>query len=129
MSERQFLLITHYSLLITGLLIDPAGEKAAVHGDDFSRHKAGRVGGEEDRDAGQLLDVSEATHGRAQEELAAPLGLVQKPVVERGAEDARRNRVDADAVLRPLDRERLWQRGYRGLARRVRRDFVERDEA
>ena len=101
------LLFTQSSVLITFLLVDSAGEKAAVHGDDFSRHETGRVGGEEDCDAGPLLDIAEATHRRAQKKLATALGLVQKPFVERGAEDSRRNRVDADAAPLPLDRERF----------------------
>src|SRR5262245_3755063 len=52
------------------LLVDAAGQEAAVDGQHLSVHEARGVRGEEDGGARELLHLSPALHRRAHEELA-----------------------------------------------------------
>ena len=54
--------------------------------------------------------------------------LVNQVTIERGFEDAGRQRVYRDAVLDPLGAERARQHGHRPLARAVGRRFVQAQE-
>ena len=110
------------------LLIHAAGEKAAVHREQVSGDEARRLGREKNRGARDFVRLTEAPHRRAHQELAAAIGAVEQPFVERRSEHTRQNRVDAHAVRRPLDRERFRERGHARLARPVRGDFVQRDD-
>src|SRR5215213_10505969 len=59
------------------LLIDAARQKAAVDCKDLAGDEARGIGRQEDRGAGELVDVAEALHRRAHKKLATTLGLVQ----------------------------------------------------
>ena len=87
------------------LLIDAAGEEASVDCDDFAVNKTRGVGGEKDRGACKLVDVTEAFHRCAQKKLASTIGFVKQLLIERGAKDAGRYGVHAHATAGPLDRQ------------------------
>src|SRR4051812_37658593 len=92
------------------LLIDATGQETAIHGEDFAVHEAGAFGCEEHGGAGELAELAEPLHRRAQQELLAPAGAVEQVAIERGPEHAGRDRVDAHALGAPLDRELAGQR-------------------
>ena len=104
------------------LLIHATREKPAVHREQVSRDEARRIGREKNRGARDLLGLAEAPHRRAHQELAAAIGTVEQPLVERRSEDSWQDRVHAHAVRRPLDRERFRERGHARFARPVRGD-------
>src|SRR5689334_10039979 len=116
-------------VFINDLLIYTTGQESAVDGEYLARNKTRRVGSQEDRSAGELLDIAEATHRSAQLELAPAFRFIQQLLVECGAENSGGDRIDANAVTGPLDRERLCERANRGLAGRVGGDFVQCDES
>src|SRR4051794_31333333 len=60
------------------LLVDAAGEEAAIDHEDFAGHEAGSRGREEDAGAGKLRDAAEALHRRARQELPAAPGAVEQ---------------------------------------------------
>src|SRR5712671_5564445 len=87
------------------LLINAAGEKPTIHYQDFSGNKAGCVGSEKDRSAGQLFNFTKAFHRRAQQKLSTALASVQQFLIQRGAEHAGGNRIDVHAARRPFNGE------------------------
>src|SRR5687768_8107410 len=59
-----------------GLLVNAAGEKSAIHHQDFACNEAGRVGNQENCRAGQLFNLAETFHRRAQQEFLPALRFV-----------------------------------------------------
>src|SRR4051794_10913433 len=98
------------SMLVTRgssrLLIDAAGEKAAVHREDLAVDEAGRFRSQKDARAGKLLELSEAAHRRAQQKFFSSLRSVEQRGVERRAVDAGGDRVDVHTARSPLHRQR-----------------------
>src|SRR5579863_10645747 len=91
---------------VPALLIHAAGEEAAVDDEDLAGDERGRVGGEKDGRADELLGFAEAVHGRAHLEFLAARGIVEQVGVESSAEDAGSDGIDHHAFLRPLDGQR-----------------------
>ena len=75
---------------------------SAVDSDRRSRHEPCLRTGEEHRRRSELLRVTPAAHGRPGHELAAGRIRLEHPG-HLGAEEARQDRIDPDAVGRPLD--------------------------
>ena len=110
------------------------GGKAAV---DRDRHAGDEAGGviiqEKQHRARELLALAEAAHGRGGEDLAraggrrAVLVPEERGVLRRG-EEARRDRVHADALTREMHREPLGEVRDGGLRAGVGRDLGQRRE-
>src|SRR5712671_7203445 len=89
------------------LLIHATREKAAVHRQQVPRDEARRLRREKNGGARQFFRSPEAPHRGPDQELATALSAVEETFVERSAEHAGKYRVHADAVRRPLHRERF----------------------
>jgi len=109
-------------------LVDAAGEKAAVDNEDVTSDKAGGFGSQENGGPGQFIELSEAVHGRTQQEFPAALGAVEQPGVQVGAKDAGSDGVDADSLRSPFDRKRFGERGDGGFAGGVGGNFIQGHE-
>ena len=94
----------------------------------MSGDKAGGIGREKDRGADQLFRLSEAFHGSAQQQLLAARSSIEQRRIERRAEDAGGNGVDANPMLRQFDGERFGERYDRRLAGPVGGNLVEGDK-
>src|SRR5205085_12029877 len=101
--------LNHYSHVSEPLLIDAAGEHAAIDDQYLAVYKTRRVRSQEDGGTGQLFNLAEAFHRRPQEEFAPALGFIQQLLIESRAKHARRNRIDANSMLRPFDGQRFCQ--------------------
>jgi hypothetical protein len=113
----------------TPLLIDPAGQKAAINDQDFTGYKAGGIGKPE-------------TQPRPQAPQTAPnlfIGVRVLNSLPRAVSCSKwRFRsvsktpgaiaIHVDSMRRPLQRQRLRQRGNRGFTGRVGRYLKQRDE-
>lgn len=97
-------------------MVHAACEKATVHDEHGAGNEAGRVGREKYRCADEVFELAEAFHGSAQDELASAAGAIEQGGVKVSAKNAGRDRVDADSLGRPFNRERFRQRSDRGLA-------------
>lgn len=65
--------------------------------------------------AAQLLHLGQARHAAVVLELLVPVGLLGHPVGHGRVDEARRHRVDADAVLGPLHGQRVRHVAHSGL--------------
>src|ERR1700730_18258144 len=81
------------------------------------------IGGEKNRSARQLFDLTESPHRRAHQELPAALGSIEQSRIQVCAQYPRNERVDADSRSRPFDRQRFGERSNGGLAGTVRGDL------
>src|SRR6266850_5125828 len=89
------------------LLINSAREKTAIDNQNLAVHKTGCVGGEKDCGARQLLNISKSPHGRSRQKFAPTFSFIQELCVEGRAKHSWRNRVYANAMRRPFDRQRF----------------------
>src|SRR5271165_2268877 len=110
------------------LLVDAAGQEASVDDENLSGDKGGRVGGEIDGCADDLLGLPEAAHGSAHEQFLAAWGVVEQIGIEGGAEDSGGDGVNQHPPAGPLDGKRAGERGDGGLAGGVGGDLTERNE-
>src|SRR5882672_3059969 len=110
------------------LLIDAAGEEAAVHRENVAGDETGCVGCEKDGGAGQFFKFSKASHWSTDFEFLAAFGAVQKACIEFRAKNPRSNRIYANTFAGPFDGERFCERSNSGLAGGIRSDFIERDK-
>ena len=104
------------------LLVDAAGQKAAVDSDHFTGDKRGCLRGQEDRCPRQFVGLAEAMHRRAQQQFLAARRALDKRRVQRRWKDARRNRIHVDTAPRQFDGQDFGERSHRGLAGGVGRD-------
>src|SRR5882672_849824 len=119
-----------YRWFIIGLSLSvhTTGQKATIHDDHFPGYEARRIGSQENHRARELLQLPEAVHRSAHQELATAIGAVEKRPVDVGAKNPRGKRIHAHTLCRPLDRQRLRERDHGRLARGIRRHLVEGDE-
>src|SRR5580700_772357 len=101
-------------------LVYATGEDSAINNEHRARRVTGRVRGEVDSRASQLLDLPKALHGCAHQPFIASRGTVEQLFVQSGANDAGCDGIHANAVRGPFDGERFRQRSDRRFARRVR---------
>src|SRR5580658_1331296 len=87
------------------LLIDGAGEEAAVDDDDFAGDEGRGLRGEEDGSAGELVGLAEAVHGRAHQKLFTARRALNERAIERRGKDAGSDGVYVDAFLSQLNGE------------------------
>jgi len=106
-------------------LINAASQEATIDHKHMAGYEAGCIGGKVHSGADEFAQLAETTHGRAQQEFTAALSAIEECGVQRCAEHARRNRVDANTLRGPFDRQRFRQRNYRSFAGGIRGDFVE----
>src|SRR6478735_12625746 len=83
--------------------------RAAVHGQDVAGHVAGTVGQQEDHRADDLLGRAEPVQRDRVQRLGERLRVVLHPAGHLGVDEARRDRVDADAEVAVLDGEALGE--------------------
>src|SRR6185295_7979903 len=88
-------------ILMPGDCVPPSGDTcASVDRDDLPGDVARGVGGEQRRDALQVLGVAEAVQGRMRDDPLAD--LLEHAFAHLRREKARRDRVHRDAVLAPF---------------------------
>ena len=109
--------ITHKTLAIGRL----SRELPAVEDDHRAGHVRGGVRREVDDERPQLLRLPDAAKRDVPDDLRPDFDVVERVLVEVGAKISRRDRVDGDAVSRPLDGERLGEADDRVLSTRNRR--------
>src|SRR5579859_618380 len=110
------------------LLVDAAGQIAAIDGDDLTGDEGGGFGGEEDGSAYQLIELAVAPDRRAHQNLVTTWRLVQQLLIQLGREESGCDGVHADAVAGKLDGQRLGQRAHACLAGTVGSHLVKGDE-
>src|SRR5690349_16578691 len=90
--------------------------------------EAGSFGCEKDRGPDELLEFAETTHGSAEQEFFAALGAVEQPSIQVCTQDAGNECVDANAIGRPFDGQRLGEGGDGGLAGAISSNFKQADQ-
>ena len=85
------------------LLIDAAGQKAAVHREHVAGDETGALRSQENGGAHKFRQLSEAVHGRTQEKLFASFRTIEQLRIEFSAEYTRRDRIYADTMAGPLN--------------------------
>src|SRR5580698_2382920 len=83
----------------TSLLVDSAGEKAAIDNQGLASDERGCIGSKVDCCANQLFRFSEAAHGSAHEQFLSTRSAVKQLRVELGAKDAGGDSVDGDTLF------------------------------
>src|SRR5690348_4424775 len=109
-------------------LVHAARQETAVNREDVAADKTSALRCQKDGSADQFLGAAETAHRGTQLELLSTWRAIQQAGVQVGAEDAGRNRVDANAIPGPFHRQRLGEHRDRGLAGAVGRDLIQRDE-
>src|SRR5690349_17852963 len=91
--------------MTTRRLATSARGLAAVDDDDRAGHEGGCVRGEVDEGGAELVGLADAAERNLAHDLGADLRIVERGGVQIGAEIPGSERVDGDAVARPLDGE------------------------
>src|SRR6266702_3673722 len=94
----------------------------------MTRHETGGLGCEENCGAGKLIWLTEPPHRGAHEQFTSAIRAVEESFIQRRAEYAWQDRVDANAVGCPLHSQGFGEGGDTRLARPIGRDFLECDE-
>src|ERR1019366_6659336 len=98
------------------LLVDAAGQEAAVDDQALSGDEGSGIGGKIECGSDHLFGLAETAHGRAHQQFFSARRVIEQIGIESRAEDARSDGVDRNSLLRPLHRERTGQRGNTRLA-------------
>ena len=85
------------------LLIDAAGQEAAIHREHVTGDEAGAFRSQENGGAHKFMQLSETVHRCAQEELPATFCTIEQLGVELSAKHSGSNSVYADTMAGPLN--------------------------
>src|SRR5258708_28040099 len=100
--------------------ISERGSDTAVDVKKVTVDEVRSIAGQKRGGADQVLHVAPASRGRAADQPARELGIVDERLGQFGLEVARSEPIDLDVVLAPVDRHAFGQHLHRPLARGVR---------
>ena len=102
--RRESLLFSFRPAIL--LSLNAFSQESSVNGDGHARYEVRGFRSQKDRGADQFLQLPETAHRCPPEDTLQPFWNIQHLRVQRRPKHAGRDRIDTDAVRRPLHRQR-----------------------